>query len=163
MIELRKITWDSFDDCLRLKLHPEQENFVASNVYSLAQSYVALLNDKIPPMSYAIYHEDTLIGFTMMYYETAEENEYGDEPCYGMNRFMIDKQYQGKGYGRMAMEKVLEHIRSFPHGPATAMYLSYDDDNVVARRLYASYGFVETGERNSSDEVIAKLDLTKQA
>lgn len=49
MIEFRKITWDNFDECINLQLTEEQRGFLASNVYSLAQSYVALLNDELPP------------------------------------------------------------------------------------------------------------------
>jgi len=30
---------------------------------------------------------------------------------------------------------------------------------MVARKLYASYGFVETGMLNDSEELIAKLDI----
>lgn len=158
MIEFRPITWDNFKDVIKLELHEEQVKFVASNLLSLAQSYVALLNDNTPPMSYAIYHNDTMVGFTMMYHSTAEHNEYGAEDCYGIARFMIDKRYQGMGYGRSAMEKALEHIRSFPQGPASAVYLSYDEDNVVARKLYASFGFVETGQV-VHEELVARLEL----
>ena len=49
MIEFRKITWDNFDECINLQHTEEQRGFLASNVYSLAQSYVALLNDELPP------------------------------------------------------------------------------------------------------------------
>lgn len=33
---------------------------------------------------------------------------------------MIYKQYQNRGYGREAMKKILEFIRTFPAGPAHA-------------------------------------------
>lgn len=57
MIELRKITWDNWEECINLKVTEEQDNFIASNIYSMAQSYVALLNDELPPMTYAIYND----------------------------------------------------------------------------------------------------------
>ncbi|MEN2465843.1 hypothetical protein [Ornithinibacillus sp. JPR2-1] len=45
-----------------------------------------------------------MIGFIMMYYDTSEENEYGDDPCYGILRFMIDRitkiKVMGKGQSR---------------------------------------------------------------
>jgi diamine N-acetyltransferase len=38
--------------------------------------------------------------------------------------------------------------------------LSYDADNVAARPLYASLGFLETGERTDDGEVVARLAVT---
>jgi len=55
MIEFRKITWDNFEECIRLDIFEEQKSFVATNMYSIAQSYVALENDQLPPMTFTIY------------------------------------------------------------------------------------------------------------
>ncbi|HHY81177.1 MAG TPA: GNAT family N-acetyltransferase [Clostridiales bacterium] len=159
MIEFRKITWENFDECINLQLTDEQKGYLASNVYSLAQSYVALLNDELPPMTFAIYNDDTMIGFIMMYHDTAEENEYGDEDAYGILRFMIDTKYQNKGYGTKAMEKALEYIRTFPQGEAKAVYVSYAPENKIARHLYAKFGFEEIGVIEEADEIVAKLQI----
>lgn len=157
MITLEKITWDNWKDCMNLKVRDEQDNFIASNMFSLAQSYVALLNDELPPMSYAICKDGTVVGFVMMYHDTAEESDYSEE-SYGVCRFMIDKNHQGKGYGKEAFTKVMEYIKTYPQGNATAVYLSYDPENDVARKLYASFGFVETGDIDDG-EVVARLAL----
>ena len=158
MIELREITWDNFDECSCIKLSEEQKNYVASPDYSLAQAYVSSLCDEKPLIPFAIYSGDTVVGFAMMGYETSEENDFDDEPCYFVCRFMIDEKFQGRGLGKQAMIKVLEHIRTFPHGEAGLVYLSYDEDNKVARKLYKSLGFVETGEI-VDDELVARLVL----
>ena len=158
MIELKKITWDNWRECMNLEIRADQKNFIASNQYSLAQSYVALLNDEWPPRTYAIYDDDILLGFTMFCYYTAEKNEYGDEPCYFIYRFMIDKKYQNKGFGRKALIKILENIKTFPQGRVESIYLSYEPSNTVARNLYQSLGFVETGQY-AYDELVAKLVL----
>ncbi|MCM1988895.1 GNAT family N-acetyltransferase [Oceanirhabdus seepicola] len=158
MIELRKITWDNWEACISLEIKEEQDDFIASNKFSLAQSYVALLNDELPPMTYAIHNDDTVIGFIMMYYDTAEENDYGDEECYGICRFMIDKRFQGKGYGKEAFTQAIELIKTFPQGKASVVYLSYNPKNMVAKNLYASFGFEETGEIDDG-EAVARLNL----
>ena len=157
MITLEKITWDNWESVLKLKVKEEQDDFIASNMYSLAQSYVALLNDELPPMSYAICKDKTVIGFVMMYHDTAEENDYSEE-SYGVCRFMIDKDFQGKGYGKEAFAKALDLIKTFPQGDAVSVFLSYDPENEVARKLYASFGFVENGDI-SGGEVVARLEL----
>jgi diamine N-acetyltransferase len=57
-----------------------------------------------------------------------------------------------------AFEKVMEFIKTYPQGNAVSVYLSYHPNNEAARRLYASFGFVETGDI-SGGEVVARLAL----
>ncbi|MNL72112.1 Acetyltransferase (GNAT) family protein [compost metagenome] len=59
---------------------------------------------------------------------------------------MIDGQYQNRGYGREAMERILEFIRTFPAGPAKYCWIQYEADNLVAKRFYESFGFRDNGE-----------------
>lgn len=159
MIHLAPITWDNFEAVIALSVHDHQKGFVASNVFSLAQSYVALLNDPLPPMSFAIQNDDEVVGFVMMYHDDAEENEYADEACYGICRFMIGKQYQGKGYGKQALALALDYIKTFPQGEDRVVYISYVPENTVVRKLYAEFGFVETGQINDDGEVVARLEF----
>lgn len=156
MVELRKITYDNFNECIKLEPNEEQKNYVASNIYSIAEAYVALTNNECIPMPYALYNDDIMVGFIMLSYGEDDKNK--DENVYGIWRFMIDKKYQGKGYGKEAMEKALELIRTFPHGKASRVYLSYEPENIVAKSLYASFGFEETGEIEYG-EAVAKLVL----
>ena len=158
MIELKKLTWDNWEECINLEVTKEQNNFVASNRYSLAQSYIHLTNDKTPPFSYAIYKDNVMVGYTLYFYCEADEDDPEDEACYSICRLMIDKRYQGNGYGRQAMLKILEHIKTFPHGKADIVVLSYEPENTVAKKLYESLGFVETGEIDEG-ELVAKLVL----
>ena len=160
MISLRSITWENWEECYNLEVAEEQKGFLASNRYSLAQSYVALLNDKLPPMTFAIYEGETMVGFAMMGYEAAGDNEYGDEPAYWLVRFMIEKRQQKRGLGSQAMELVLQYLEGFPQGAATAVYLGYDTKNEVARRFYHKFGFRETGVI-AEDEAIAVLWLPR--
>lgn len=86
-----------------------------------------------------------------------------DEPTiaidnYCIMRLMIDEQYQNKGYGREAMKKILEFIRTFPAGPANYCWIPYKSENVVAKKLYESFGFRDNGEV-FNDESITVLRL----
>ena len=158
MIELQKISWDNWEECLSLSVADEQKNFVAPNDYSLAQSYIHLTNDDTPPFSYAIYNDDVMVGYTLYFFSAADKDDPEDEGCYYICRFMIDRRYQGKGFGKQGMLKVLEHIKSFPHGKADIVVLSYEQENTVAKKLYESLGFVETGEIDDG-ELVSKLIL----
>jgi len=157
MITLQPITYENFYDCISLQPNEHQKKYIASNLYSLAEAYVALASGAFTPMPYAIYSDDEIVGFIMLAYDPAGDDE-DDETVYKVCRLMIDKEHQGKGYGRQAMERALEIIRSFPHGAADLVVLSYKPDNEAARSLYASLGFKETGEVDG-DEVWAVLEL----
>jgi diamine N-acetyltransferase len=78
MIDLRQITWDNYRECIDLKVANGQENFIEDNTFSLAQSYVAIFNDSLAPLTYAVYHNDLMIGFTMIYYHTLDDRIYHD-------------------------------------------------------------------------------------
>ena len=52
----------------------------------------------------------------------------------------------------------LDFIKTFPCGRAGYCWLSYEPENDVARKLYSSFGFVETGEKDGK-ELIATINL----
>ena len=88
-----------------------------------------------------------MIGFTM----------YGMilEPAYTrlwFDRLLIDKQHQGKGYAKPAVQLILQEIRT--HYPNTDIYLSVYAENHPAIALYRSFGFEFTGELDTKGEEI---------
>ena len=151
-ITLEKITYKNYIKVIwGLKVTKKQKKFVAENNNSLAEAYVAITNGGVA-LPFAICKNKKPIGFLMIGYGMAEDDDLDSEdPAfieivkknYCIWRFMIDKRYQGKGYGRIAMELALDYVRTFPCGKAEACWLSYEPENEVAKRLYASFGFVE--------------------
>ena len=156
MVELRRITDDNFRTCLELELAEGQDRFVAPNEYTLAEAYVMLTNDECLPMPYAVYHGDEMVGFIAMAYQRGE----GDATAgyYEMYRFMIDRRQQGKGYGRAALTQAIELLKAQPHGPGSHIATSFVPGNDIAKDLYVSLGFVETGEYDG-DELVARYEL----
>lgn len=160
MISLRKITYDNFEECLRLTVTDEQKQFVASNAYSLSEAYALTSHRLYVPMPLAIYDDDTMVGFVMFNYEPIDENNPDDtEDIYYLARMMIDKRHQGKGYGKEAMRQVLELIKTFPLGCASAVVLSCNPDNVPAYKLYKSFGFTEMGIQDDDGDNLLRLPL----
>lgn len=151
VLVLRPVTRYNFDAVADLELHPHQRAFLASNSYSIAQASF-----------YPNYHTraiclgDTVIGF-MMFVALDGADEQGE---YGIWRFMIDRRYQGHGHGRRALQALLGDIRS--DLAACKVWISYKPDNDAAARLYASFGFVETGMDEEEGEMVALLDLQAQ-
>ena len=69
---------------------------------------------------------------------------------------MVDEKFQGKGYGRFGMQKMIEMFRA--NERIKEVGISYEPENEAARKLYAGLGFVETG-RMLDGEVEAVLKL----
>lgn len=154
-ITLEKITYKNYIKVIwGLSVYRKQKNFVASNANSLAEAYVAITNGEVA-LPFAICKNNKPIGFLMIGYSWGNDEELKDEnpdfikiikDSYCIWRFMIDKRYQGKGYGKKAMQLALDYIHTFPCGNATYCWLSYEPENEVAQKLYASFGFVERRE-----------------
>ncbi len=159
MIHLEKLTYDNFDDVFDLKIKREQYPFVASNLYSVAEAYVTLVNGG-HVFPFAIYSDEKLVGFIQLAYgENADQDGVSvEKDNYEIWRFMIDKRFQGRGYGKEALRQALEFIRTWPCGKAEYCWISYEPENEAAKKLYASFGFEETGEM-CGDEAVAVLKL----
>ena len=103
-----------------------------------------------------------MIGFNES--DADRDFEEGHEPPkvydnnYTIWRLMIDKRYQKRGYGREAINLALDFIRTWPCGKAEYCAISYEPENEIARKLYLSVGFEETGEMDG-DEIVAALKL----
>ena len=69
---------------------------------------------------------------------------------------VVDGAKQGQGIGRAAIEALIDRLSAHPDCREVA--LSYDPENLVARKLYASLGFVETGEWED-DEIVARRSV----
>ena len=63
MISLRPVDSSNYRECIELTVAPEQERFVASNVQSLAEAYV--WREGAEP--YAVYSDDEMIGFALLF------------------------------------------------------------------------------------------------
>lgn len=57
------------------------------------------------------------------------------------------------------MEKILEYIRTFPVGRAQYCWITYFSDNIVAKKLYESFGFRDNGEKINGNELVTVLNL----
>jgi ribosomal-protein-alanine N-acetyltransferase len=82
-----------------------------------------------------------------------------DDGSYWIGGFLIDRRYQRRGYGRAALVALIESLRTKPG--CRTIVLTYMPGNDVARRLYGSLGFRETGEI-LDDEVVAHLEVAPQ-
>lgn len=140
MIDLKAITEENFIDAFALKLAPEQERFVSHPVRSLAQAYV--YREQCQP--FGIYEDDRMVGYVMVIYDY-------DIPEYDIWHMMIDRTEQGKGYGKAALDRVLDYIKTKPFGSSERVTLTCNKENFRALGLYKSKGFTETGAEDGEE------------
>lgn len=140
-VTLRDVTKENWLACVRLRLAPEQEHFISSNAYSLAES--KFMPTFIPQAIYATGEGGggALVGFVMYGLYPDGEPPFGQR--HWIFRLMIDREHQGRGYGRAAMAEVLARLEADPACPN--VLIGYEADNAVARKLYLSLGFREIG------------------
>jgi diamine N-acetyltransferase len=144
MIQLRDITNENFRAVIDMKM-PEDQHFVASNIYSLAQAW--LNQDCARP--YAIYNDEVLVGFVMLHVDDEEKSV-------GIWRLMIALEHQGNGYGQAVMKLIIKNTKE--SGKYDFMDLYYVPENKVAEHIYRKLGFIPTGEVEDN-EIIMRLDL----
>jgi diamine N-acetyltransferase len=149
MIRLEKINADNYQKVFDLELVGEQENFVSSNMRSLAQAWV--FYERAKP--YAIYNDDTIVGFIMFDYKI--ENRKVEI----FWRFMLGSAYQGKGYGKEALNKAIEFLKQ--ENLFDYIQINYVEENLVKKKLYQKVGFSETGEMEGN-EVVMRLSIVKE-
>ena len=151
MITLKEITWANARKVVNLKVAADQIGLVASNANSMADAYCEL-KDGSSTYPLAIHKDDEVIGFLMYEYTDNVERDPADDgflstkEYYHLYRLMIDEQHQNKGYGRMAMEKLIDHLRSQTDNSADELFICYCPENAVGKKFYESFGFADTGQ-----------------
>ena len=143
MIRLEEVNEENWR--LPLKVADAQKNYVPSPAMILARAYAYR---KSRSVAYVIYSGETPVGM-VMYHDCSSLN------AYIFSELFIDERYQGRGYGRAAVESVLDRMRS--DGRYRKVCLCYIEGNTAARALYQSFGFVETDR--DGDEIIMEMAL----
>jgi diamine N-acetyltransferase len=146
-IHFSNITPDNWRTFKSLKVKDEQEKFVASNVAILARAFAFReYNSRVC----AIYNGDLPIGMLMQH-----DSDHDSLVCV-LDQFMIAEEYQGKGYGKSAMQLWFSMIKN--EDTYDSIILCYIECDEVARNLYLGMGFHHTGEVDE-DEIIMEYDL----
>lgn len=142
---LEDVRADNWRACVALEAAEPQLEFVAP-----VANYLALCAyGDSPWRPLAVRAGEEVVGFVMWGVDPADES-------FWIGGLVIDRRHQRRGYGRAVVAGLLE--RAVSDGRREAA-LSYDPRNTVARSLYASTGFVETGELED-EETVARKRLT---
>ena len=145
-VSLREITSETVIQICKLSdTHSEQEQkMVAPNAISIAQAH---FSDKA--WFRAIYADEMAVGFVMLYDDS-------ENPEYFLWRLMIAGPYRGKGYGRKAIELLVEYVKTRPR--ARELSTSYVPIEGGPEGFYRKMGFEPTGEVDDG-EIVVRLTL----
>jgi diamine N-acetyltransferase len=117
-------------------LSPAHRKMVADNVRSIAEAHFS-------PSAWmrAVYADEAPIGFIMTH--TGSDYEDGiDCPGVFLWRFMIAEPFQGKGYGKRALEKLIQQLKAMG---IPRLYTSCEQGEGSPEGFYRKLGFVPTG------------------
>jgi len=132
-------------------LSPTHRGMVADNVRSIAEAHFS-------PSAWmrAVYADDKPIGFIMTH--TGSDYEDGiDCPGVFLWRFMIAEPYQGKGYGKRALEKLIQHLKAMG---IPQLYTSCGQGEGSPEGFYRRLGFTPTGD-HYGHEIELVLDVNQ--
>ena len=128
-----------------LNVSKEQELYVATSTTILARAY-AYRNSR--SRAFLIHEDETPVG--MVLYHDDESLD-----AYIFSEMFIDEKFQGKGYGRLATQLVLDDMKK--DGKYNKVILCYIEGNDAAQKLYERFGFAEIDR--DEDEIIMELVL----
>ncbi len=149
MIEFKKIDKENYLECIQLKVHEHQKEFVADNAQSLLDAhYIGGLH------TLGIYNNDKMVGFLLFDYDK-------DLKGWSLSRFMIDKEYQGKGFGKAALAEFLKYFED--NIGNEAIYACVNTENINTVELFKKFGFkfVEEIEYTFLNKVFREVKLLK--
>ena len=144
MVTLQNISEDNYRECLNIKVSENQKKFISEVSICLSKAYV--FYDTVKP--FAICNNDIVVGFIMVRFNEKINN-------YFIWQFMIDEKYQGKGYGRKALELIIKWIKENKDGKEITT--TYIEGNSVVRDLYKSFGFKEFNNEDGEVDMILHI------
>jgi diamine N-acetyltransferase len=147
-ISLRDVSHDNWRETLGLRVHPDQQRFIADYVPIAA---IALAKAYIRPgglvwVPFAIYADQHLVGFIELAYEPDSRQQYW------VYHFFIDQAYQGKGYGKAALHVFVQTVQARYPG-CQQINLTVHPENSCAQHVYTSLGFRPTGAEQDGEPV----------
>jgi diamine N-acetyltransferase len=139
-VTLREVTRETVWQVMTLEVAEDQGHLVAPNSMSIAEAY-------FEPKAWfrAIYADEEPVGFLMLY-------DDADTPKYYLWRMMVAAEHQRKGYGRRAMELLLDYIRGRPG--ATVVTVGSIPGAGSPQAFYERLGFVNTGEVRGGENIL---------
>ena len=146
VVTLREITDDNREAVHALRVAPEQERFVGSAQGGL---HDAVEYPHANPWYRAVCAGEEPVGFVMVSWNVQPQPPDIIGPWF-LWKLLIDRRYQGHGYGAEAVRQVVALVRAEGAMELLTSYLP---------GFYERLSFVPTGELDRNGEIIVSLAL----
>ncbi len=150
MVSLRQLSESNRQAVEALRVAPGQERFVSGVAESLHE---AAEHPGARALYWAVYDEDTPVGFVMI----ADEVAGPDYIPHYLWKLLIDERHQRRGFGTATLDLIVEYFRGRPGVEVLTTSAGQGDGSPIA--FYERYGFERSGGVHSGDEVLLKLRL----
>lgn len=149
-VQLKVVTRENWEDALKLQVRENQIKFVPAVAVSLAKVYIKPDGENVEYIPFAIYDGDLIVGFIMHAFVRETSN------MYWINGFIIDQRQQGNGYGKAALQEIINLIKN-RFKECKEIRLTVHKDNIFAKKLYECYGFQPLGQEYDGEQVYRLL------
>jgi diamine N-acetyltransferase len=154
-VELRDIeTEDDVEAVMGLRRGPGQDRYLGSMISHFED---ATRDVRACPRMWSVHDEDagTLVGFVMISDDIPAETLARDPDVVGpyfLWRLLIDHRFQGRGYGRAAIDAVVRYVAANPNGDV--LFTSCAAGDGSPQGFYLRYGFTPTGAVIDGEDVL---------
>jgi GNAT superfamily N-acetyltransferase len=148
----REVDEQTLEAVLAVTLAPEQEPYVGTVAQALEEAR------ELPeghPWYRAVFDGEQAVGFVMISWNVPPRPPEIIGPWY-LWKLIVDRRYQGRGYGRAIIEKVADMVRA---AGAETLFTSYALGVGNPGPFYQHVGFSPTGDVNIDGEIIVALKL----
>lgn len=140
-LHICEVTAKNWRSVAALSVAKDQQQFIESNAFSLAESLYEGNGTSV-----GLYDGEILVGYAMYgWYSEKYKSVW-------LDRFMIDQHYQGKGYAKRFLRLFIEFLQQ--QFTCKIIYLSLHPDNKHAMGLYESFGFRLNGDIDDEGPVV---------
>ena len=145
-LSLQEVTSANFNECISLKR--ESSRFVGGAESVLAEAYIY----RDDSLAFAICADNTIVGLVIVRVKPT------DEYPYSFTDLFIADDYQHQGYGKRAVEVILDKFRNEKKSCLVRIQVHYS--NEYAKKIYAQCGFKEIRKAEwNSDFLVLELPL----
>ena len=142
-LHFEPITEENRKEAEALSPAPGQENYIESVADCMREA-----DARASWRPLGIYDGSTLVGFAMYGFF----QEYLPAGRVWLDRLLIDRHFQHRGYGQIAVSCLLNRI--WKEYGCSKIYLSVYSDNTAAINLYRKLGFAFNGELDLKGEKV---------
>ncbi|KEK24957.1 GNAT family N-acetyltransferase [Bacillus gaemokensis] len=140
-LHICEVTATNWRSVAALDVAKEQQQFIESNAFSLAESLYEENGTSV-----GLYDEEKLVGYAMYGWYSAKDDSVW------LDRFMIDHHFQGNGYAKRFLHLLIQYLQQ--KFQCKKIYLSLHPENKLAMKLYESFGFHLTGDIDDDGPVV---------